>query len=94
MARAICTYPDEWTELLDQRVKSEFRSESSYLARLIQLDLQSCGLLDVPGRKQAEDIFSRLEAALAPMDQKARERLMADFDKLLASATRNRRKAA
>jgi hypothetical protein len=95
MARAACSYPDEWTPLLEARTQSEGRSESSYLTRLIQLDLQACGLLTGTEKTQAKELVSRIEAAMAPLDTAGREKLLSDILGVISKGRREtRRKAA
>jgi hypothetical protein len=74
MKRAATSFPDEWAALIEARAKSLGRSESNYIARLIEQDLQSCGMLGEHGNETAELIT--MIVAASEEDPKFRAKLL------------------
>lgn len=63
MQRSATSYPDEWVPLIEQRVTAQGRSESNYIARLIEADLRGAGLLEPEKDSTEAEIGEALKEA-------------------------------
>ncbi len=63
MQRSATSYPDEWVPLIEQRVTAQGRSESNYIARLIEADLRAAGLLEPEKDSTEAEIGEALKEA-------------------------------
>lgn len=63
MTRAMTSIPDEWDALLAAAAKSEGRSESNYICRLIGADLRAKGLLTAQA-EAPEDFLTAVMTAV------------------------------
>lgn len=91
MARLTISLPEDLAESAALRASAEKRSASSYVALLIERDVDSHAL---PPPALAEFV-AKLQAAMAPLDKVGQQKLLADVLSVLAKGRREtRRKAA
>lgn len=91
MKRIMVNLDDPVGELVEKKALEQKRSASSYVALLVEADLRANGLLSDQPADAA--LAARIASALAAApDAASRTRLEVELDKLLAAATRQRRR--
>lgn len=93
MARAATSFPDAWESPLATRIAALRRPSLSYhINVLLEDDLRSAGLLKTSEREL--EWKQKVEQLIAGLDEKARDKFLADLDDLVRASRRSRRTAA